>query len=103
MFIKADFAAQELRMAAAQSGEKVIFNNGIDLHALMAAKLNNMTIEDFTNQPKDWIKSERQKAKASNFGFLYGMGAKKFVILAENNYGIELIEKEAEIIKNKFW
>jgi len=106
MLIKADFAAQELRMAAAQSGEKVMleaFNNGIDLHALMAAKLNNMTIEDFTNQPKDWIKSERQKAKAANFGFLYGMGAKKFVILAKNNYGIELTEKEAEIIKNKFW
>jgi len=106
MFIKADFAAQELRMAAALSGEKVMleaFNNGVDLHALMAAKLNNMTIEDFTNQPKDWIKSERQKAKAANFGFLYGMGAKKFVILAKNNYSIELTEKEAEIIKNKFW
>lgn len=106
MFIKADFAAQELRMAAALSSEKVMleaFNKGIDLHALMAAKLNNMTIEDFTTQPKDWIKSERQKAKAANFGFLYGMGAKKFVILAKNNYGIELTEKEAEIIKNKFW
>jgi putative DNA primase/helicase len=106
MFIKADFAAQELRMAAALSGEKVMleaFNNGIDLHALMAAKLNNISIDTFKAKNEAWKKAERQKAKASNFGFLYGMGAKKFVILAKNNYGIELTEKEAEIIKNKFW
>lgn len=106
MFIKADFAAQELRMAAALSGEKVMleaFNNGIDLHALMAAKLNNISIDTFKAKNEAWKKAERQKAKAANFGFLYGMGAKKFVILAKNNYGIELTEKEAEIIKNKFW
>lgn len=105
-FVRSDFSGQELRMAAALSGEKVMldaFNSGVDLHALMAAKLNNMNIDDFMAQSKDLVKFERQKAKAANFGFLYGMGAKKFVILAKNNYSIELTEKEAEIIKNKFW
>jgi DNA polymerase-1 len=106
MFIKADFTAQELRMVGALSGEKVMleaFNNGVDLHALMAAKLNNISLDVFMAKPEAWKKAERQKAKAANFGFLYGMGAEKFVILAKNNYGIELTDKEAEIIKNKFW
>ena len=44
-----------------------------------------------------------RKAKAANFGFLYGMGAKKFVELVKNNYGVELTERQAGIIKNKFW
>ncbi len=93
-------------MAAALSGEKIMldaFNNGDDLHALMAAKLNNISIQEFINRDVSWKKSERQKAKAANFGFLYGMGAKKFVNAAWDNYGVELTEKEAEAIKTTFW
>jgi DNA polymerase I-like protein with 3'-5' exonuclease and polymerase domains len=104
--VKADFAGQELRMAAAISGEKVMldaFNNGDDLHALMAAKLNDISIEDFKRKDTGWQKAERQKAKAANFGFLYGMGAKKFVNTAKDNYGVELTEGEATKIKNTFW
>lgn len=104
--IKADFAGQELRMAAAISGEKVMlnaFNNGDDLHALMAAKLNNISIEEFNSKEAVWKKSERQKAKAANFGFLYGMGAKKFVSTAKANYGVELTEQEAIKVRNTFW
>ncbi len=106
MFLKVDFAAQELRMAAAFSGEiKMLaaFNNGKDLHALMAANLNKMTIEDFMAQPKDWIKSERQKAKAVNFGFLYGMGAEKFVIKAKDDYNLDISLGDAKKFQNIFW
>ena len=93
-------------MAAAQSGEKVMleaFNNGIDLHALMAAKLNKMTIEDFMAQPKDWIKSERQKAKAVNFGFLYGMGAEMFVKKTKDDYNLDISLGDAKKFQNIFW
>ena len=106
VFVKADFAGQELRMAAALSDEKVMlnaFNNGIDLHALMAAKLNNMSIEVFETKDPAWKKDERQKAKAANFGFLYGMGAKKFVETAKDRFGVEITERQAESIKATFW
>ena len=106
VFVKADFAGQELRMAAALSGEKVMldaFNNGIDLHTLMAAKLNNMSTEVFNAKNAVWQKEERQKAKAANFGFLYGMGAKRFVDIAKDNYGVEITERQAEGIKETFW
>ena len=105
-FVKVDFAAQELRMAAAFSSEiKMLdaFNNGKDLHALMAAKLNNMTIENFMAQLKDWIKSERQKAKAVNFGFLYGMGPTRFVEKAKDDYNLYISLEDAIKFKNKFW
>lgn len=106
VFVKADFAGQELRMAAALSDEKVMlnaFNSGIDLHALMVTKLNNMSIEVFEAKNDAWKKDERQKAKAANFGFLYGMGAKRFVETAKDSYGVELTERQAEIIKATFW
>lgn len=105
-FVRADFSGQELRMVAAMSTEKVMieaFNAGKDLHTLMAAKLNNMPPKTFLEQPKDWQKAERQKAKAANFGFLYGMGAAKFIVTAKRDYNIDLSEEEALAIKNKFW
>jgi len=105
-FIRADFSGQELRMVAAMSNEKVLieaFNAGKDPHAIMAARLNNMPLKEFMEKPLDWQKSERQKAKAANFGFLYGMGAKRFIDNAKDNYNVVLTEEEATLIKTKFW
>ena len=105
-FVRADFSGQELRMVAALSVDKVMleaFNSGKDLHTLMAAKLNNMTLKTFLEQPKEWQKAERQKAKAANFGFLYGMGASRFISTAKSNYNVDLSEEEALAIKDKFW
>lgn len=105
-FVRADFSGQELRMVAAMSNEKVLieaFNSGKDPHAIMAARLNNMPLRTFLEQPKDWQKSERQKAKAANFGFLYGMGAGRFIDNAKEAYNVDLTLEEATTIKNKFW
>jgi DNA polymerase-1 len=44
---------------------------------------------------KDW-KEVRKKAKAINFGFLFGMWYKKFMIYARDNYGIKVSEAEAK-------
>ena len=41
-------------------------------------------------------KEIRKKAKAINFGFLYGMWHKKFKIYARDNYGIEVTEQQAK-------
>lgn len=43
----------------------------------------------------DW-KEVRKKAKAINFGYLYGMWWKKFVTYARDNYGVAVSDKDAE-------
>ena len=48
-------------------------------------------------------KEERSKAKAVNFGFLYGMLAKKFVDYAYDSYGVVFTRSEAEAYRNAFF
>ena len=70
VFISADYSQIDLRAAAILSGDKKlmdIFNNDIDIHAGVAAQVLGKKIEEVTDE-------ERRKAKAINFGILYGMG-----------------------------
>lgn len=41
-------------------------------------------------------KEVRKKAKAINFGYLYGMWWKKFKLYARDNYGVEVTDQEAQ-------
>jgi DNA polymerase I-like protein with 3'-5' exonuclease and polymerase domains len=50
----------------------------------------------------DW-KEVRKKAKAINFGFLFGMWYKKFKIYARDNYGIIVTEQEAKAAYNAYF
>jgi uracil-DNA glycosylase family 4 len=43
----------------------------------------------------DRWKELRKKAKAVNFGYLYGMGWRKFQIYARDNYGVDVTEEQA--------
>jgi DNA polymerase-1 len=47
------------------------FKKGLDIHSLTAAEVNNIPLEKVTPEL-------RRKAKALNFGVLYGMGVKGF-------------------------
>lgn len=51
---------------------------------------------------KEW-KEYRKKAKATNFGYVYGMWWKKFKDYARDNYGIHLSDEEAEESRNSFF
>ena len=69
-----DYSQLELRIAAELAeDEKMIdaFARGLDIHRLTAAEVNNLALEDVTPEL-------RRKAKALNFGVLYGMGARAF-------------------------
>lgn len=69
-----DYSQLELRIAAdLADDEKMIaaFRRGIDIHRLTASEVNNVPIDAVTPEL-------RFKAKALNFGVLYGMGARAF-------------------------
>ncbi len=51
---------------------------------------------------KSW-KELRKKAKAVNFGYLYGMWWKKFKIYARDNYGVTVTDEEAQESRINFF
>lgn len=51
----------------------------------------------------DFVDFKRFQAKAINFGFIYGMGWRKFIIYAKTQYGVEFSEKEAQEIRATFF
>jgi DNA polymerase-1 len=84
--LSCDYAQIDLRAAAILSGDKhlvEIFNNKIDVHTGTAAKVFGVSEEDVTPDM-------RRKAKAINFGILYGMG----VTALKESMGVE--RKEAQ-------
>lgn len=70
VFLSADYSQFELRLAAALSNDEEMieaFNNDQDIHQLTAAAVMNV-------DPSDVTKEMRYRAKAVNFGILYGQG-----------------------------
>lgn len=97
ILFEADYSQLELRIAAHYANERTmlkIYHEKGDIHT--------ETARLFTNG-RDPTKEERGKAKAVNFGFLYGMQAKKFVAYARDSYGQEFTQQEAEHIRNLFF
>lgn len=98
-FVQADYAQVELRIAAELAHEKQMleaFAEGKDLHRIMAAQIAGCETHEVT-------KEQRQNAKAVNFGFLYGMGARKFVDYAFDEYGVVFTLQEASRIRRLFF
>jgi DNA polymerase-1 len=88
LFVECDYSQIELRVAAFLARERHLLHlyaTGQDVHMTMAMRM--------TNKPESAVtKEERKKAKAVNFGFLFGMGANKFIETAWNNYGVVVSE-----------
>lgn len=97
--VDADYAAVELRIAAAITGETRMiraFCEGADLHRQTAAIVSG-------KHPDEISKVERNQAKATNFGLIYGCGANTLTIQARSSYGVEMSLKEAEKFRNRFF
>lgn len=97
--VSGDLSQVELRIAAMAARERRMleaFYRGEDLHLKTAAEVAGVRPEDVTSE-------QRKKAKAVNFGFLYGMGWRKFVSYAFDNYGVEVTDAEAETFRDRFF
>ncbi len=72
VFVSADYAQFELRLAGILSGDKGLissFNSGEDIHVKTASEIFSIPMEDVTE-------TQRRAAKTINFGVMYGMSAK---------------------------
>jgi DNA polymerase-1 len=98
LFVCADYSAIELRVVADLTQDPrmlEVFKNSGDPHRATAALL--------LNKPQDAVtKAERQRAKAVNFGFVFGMGAQRFVQYARSDYGVVMSLEEATNFRNLY-
>jgi DNA polymerase-1 len=70
-FLSADYSQIELRLLAQLSGDRRLveaFRRGADIHAAVAAELEDVPIGEVTPE-------QRRRAKTVNFGLMYGQGA----------------------------
>ncbi len=93
MILSADYSQVELRILAHVSGDETLinaFNSGVDVHTVTASRVFEVPIEDVT-------KEMRYKAKAVNFGIVYG----------QSKYGLaktlKISAQEAENFINKYF
>ena len=93
LILSADYSQIELRLLAHITVDKHLseaFNSGIDVHTLTASKVFEVPVEEVT-------KEMRYKAKAVNFGIIYG----------QSKYGLAkalgISNKEAEEFISKYF
>lgn len=92
-FLEADYSQIELRIAAFMADEtnmKHIYSIGGDIHLATAARVTGLPESEVTKEIRKVV------GKPVNFGFLYGMGWRKFIETAFNNYGSVFTEMEAQ-------
>lgn len=130
--LEVDLSQVELRIAAELANEQLMleaFRKGTDIHWItaldntepmavieVAEKLSRekmeldeardyllkVGIEMVTDSFPEW-KEVRKKAKAVNFGFLYGMWWKKFIIYARDNYGVTVTPAQAQKARDNYF
>lgn len=98
-FVESDYSQIELRVAAFLAQDRrmlSLYAAGEDIHMAMAMRMTGKPASQVT-------KEERKKAKAVNFGFLYGMGWRKFISTAWSNYQVRVTEEEAQAMRTAFF
>lgn len=84
-----------------KTGRILLKNNTADYAKCLEA-VNKAGPESCVKIDKTW-KEIRKKAKAVNFGFLFSMWWKKFIIYARDNYDVIVSEKEAQEARESFF
>jgi DNA polymerase-1 len=99
VLVKADFSQIELRIAAVIANDPAMlsaFQHRQDLHAVTAARVLNVPLDQVE-------KSQRQLAKALNFGLVYGMGARGLQTYAARHYHVALTAAQANRHRQTFF
>lgn len=102
-----DFSGQEMRLMADASQDDTmlgLFSNNIDGHAYMGASIKNLDWEWVRdNYETDEIaKQARYLGKFANLSLQYRIGVPTMRIRALTQYGLNLTEQEAMLIKAKY-
>lgn len=106
VLLECDLSQAELRIAADMANEETmleIYREGGDIHRATACMVMGITEEQFYQLPKSEQKLARYKAKAVNFGYIYGMGWRKFIIYAKTQYGVDYTDEEAQNIRDGYF
>jgi DNA polymerase I-like protein with 3'-5' exonuclease and polymerase domains len=107
--LESDYSQGELRVVACVAHEAMMlqtYKDGMDMHVMTAGRANGYTYAQMLQIKKEnpaLYDQLRQRAKAGNFGLLYGMGAEGFQIYARRNYGVHMTLQEAEEFRNAFF
>ncbi len=89
VLVDADYSQIELRVLASLANDENMINaflSGADIHSITASQVMGMPLENVT--PND-----RRKAKAVNFGIVYGIGA----FSLSNDIGVSIVEADRYI------
>jgi len=89
VLVDADYSQIELRVLASLAGDENMINaflSGADIHSITASQVMGIPLENVT--PND-----RRKAKAVNFGIVYGIGA----FSLSNDIGVSIVEADRYI------
>ena len=96
LLVDADYSQIELRVLAHLAGDRLMqqsFINGDDIHTMTASQV--------FNQPIEWVTPElRSRAKAVNFGIVYGIGA--FSLSKDINVSVAEAKRYIEAYLSKY-
>jgi DNA polymerase-1 len=98
-FVEADYSQVELRVVAYLSRDRTmlhLYKTGADIHTATAASVLGIPESQVT-------RDDRKKAKAVNFGFVYGMGWRKFIQTAFEKYDAVFTEQQAREVRAAFF
>jgi len=97
--IGADYSGIEMRLCAEISGDDAltqVFVRGEDVHRATAAVIMGVDLDQVT-------KADRQAAKSTNFGLIYGMMPPTLVLYAMSNYGVTMTKKQATLYRERYF
>lgn len=103
VFIACDMSQAELRTIANVSGDTTMQNvylSGQDIHSLTASRILGVSYEKFLEMKKtdpDVFNSSRFGAKGANFGMVYKISPKSYVLYLKQQYGVEITEEDERV------